>query len=123
MSNLANRKIKYTYTYYSDSKPDEKIGIVTIIEGIFESTGQIEVINKHIDAIDLTLAEQYSNNLNGAIACLKDRAMPPNRCFFADYCKEIGVDPNNLHERLKISGGRNCSDDLYLTIEKEIIDE
>lgn len=123
MNDIANRKIKYTYTYYADSNPTEKLGVVTIIEGIFGATGHVEVIKNDIRAIDLLLAEKYSNNIDGAIACLKDRAMPPNRCFFPEYCKRIGVDHNNLHERLKLSGGRSCSDDLFLTIEEEIIYE
>ena len=121
MDNLANRKIVRTYTYYSDSHPNKKIAIITIEETLLESTGHIEVLDTELAPLDMQLVAKHCNNLNGANICLNDRAMQPNRCFFEDYCKANGLNPYNINDRLKLSGGRNCDDDLYIITEEGVV--
>ena len=84
--------------------------------------GKIEIFNEDLTPIVIRLIYKY-NNIVGAESCLEDRAMPPNRMFFEDYCIAHGYNPYNLNDRLKISEGRNCDDDLYLVMEETIIDE
>lgn len=121
--NKINRKTVRTYTYYSDKRPSDKIVIITIEETLLESKGHIEILDRENAPIDVILIEKYNNSFSGALSCLEDRAMQPNRCFFADYCKENGYNPYDINDRLKISGGRNCDDDIFVVIEEQIIDE
>lgn len=120
--NKINSKTVRTYTYYSDKRPSDKIVVITIEETLLESSGHIEIIDMDNAPIDVILIEKYNNSYSGALSCLEDRAMPPNRCFFADYCKEHGYNPYDINDRLKISKGRNCDDDIFVTIEEQVID-
>ena len=122
MSNLKNRKTVRTYRFYSESVKDVEIVRITIEETLFDETGKIEILDEKLAPIDIRLIAKFNNNVEGAKSCLEDRAMQPNRMFFKDYCKEHNYNPYDLDDRLKISGGRNCDDDLYIVMEESIID-
>lgn len=123
MNNILNRKTIRTYKFFSDRFPKLEIARITIEENLFDKTGKIEIFNEDLTPIVIRLIYKYNNNIVGAESCLEDRAMPPNRMFFEDYCIAHGYNPYNLNDRLKISEGRNCDDDLYLVMEETIIDE
>lgn len=122
MNKMASRKIIRTYTFYSDKHPDKKIAIITIEESLLDSFGNIKILDKELVPLDIILVEKYNNTLSGAISCLEDRAMPPNRCFFEDYCKKHNLDPYNINDRLKLNQGRTYYDDIYVIMEETITD-
>lgn len=122
MNNILKRKTIRTYTYYSESHPNEKVAVITLVESLFESTGHIEVINKDLAPVLLKLCEERSNNFASAMSCLEERAMPPNRMGFAEYCSEHGLNPYDINDRLKLSKGQTYIDDLYIVIEERIED-
>ena len=109
--------MKRVYTFYKDSHPGERVAVLTIEETIHSKTGNIEIINRELTPVEIVLAYQYSNNLNGVEVILNDRTVPPNRMFFADYCKERGLNPYDLDDRLSLSKGRSMSDDYYVVTE------
>lgn len=122
MNNILKRKTIRTYTYYSESHPNEKIAVITLVESLFGSTGHIEVINKDLAPVLLKLCEERSNNFASAMASLEERAMPPNRMGFVGYCREHGLNPYDINDRLKLSKGQTYTDDLYIVIEERIED-
>lgn len=109
-----------TYTFYKDSHPGIKIAVLYITETLFEKTGRIEILDKDLSPVDIDIAYEYQNNIKGVELILEDRVMPSNRMFFAEYCKEHGLNPYSIDDRLTLSHGRTLSDDYY--IETEIID-
>lgn len=105
------------YTFYSDRLPGEKLAILTKKENIFERTGSIELLNSEEAPIDIVLASKSCNNIRGVDICMESRTMPSNRMFFAEYCKERGLNPNSYDDKLKIADGRSLSDDCYVEVE------
>lgn len=119
MNSIIDKRIVRTYKLYSESHPNKLIAILTIKDGLFESEGNINILDEDLAPIDLVLFNNKANNINGVKAFLTDRAMPPNRMFFEEYCREHGYNHNDLNDRLKISGGKACGDDFYLVIEEK----
>lgn len=109
--------MKKIYTYYSESLPDIKLAELIINETLIEETGHIIIYNKEYTPGLVQLAESMSNNILGVKECLLDRVTPSNRMFFAEYCKSLGLNPESIDDRLKISEGRTWNDDCYIKVE------
>lgn len=122
MSNKLNRKTVRTYTFVPEDNMEHEVFKIVLEDSLFESRGHIEIIDKELTPIDIIVADKLGNHYDGAKACLEERAMQPNRMFFAEYCEKHGLNVDSLDDRLSVSRGRVHEDNLCLIMTEEIID-
>lgn len=109
--------MKKIYTYFSDDIPNIPLAKLTIEETLFEKSGYIEILDEENVPILVKLAYNNQNNIKGVESLLEDRVMPSNRMFFAEFCKEQGLNPYSIDDRLTLSKGRSLSDNYYVVRE------
>lgn len=105
---------------------DKPVAKLTIHETLEFKKENIEIYERDLEnlLVDLWLIKDrdpstYPDNIVEVI--LEDRVIPSNRMFFAEQCKELGINPYSIDERLDICNGRVADDDFYVT--KEFIKE
>ena len=107
-------------TLYKMKLQDKEVCRFTVNKDIDYEAGSIQIFDKENTPILVILAEERQNNIKGIKCVLEKRVVPPNRMFLDDYCRERGLDPNNLDDRLKLSHGRVYTDDCYIEVETYI---
>lgn len=105
---------------------DKPVAKLTIHETLEFKKEYIEIYERELknQLADLWLIKDrdpstYPDNIVEVI--LEDRVIPSNRMFFAEQCKELGINPYSIDERLDICNGRVADDDFYVI--KEFIKE
>ena len=101
---------------------DKPVAKLTIHETLEFKKENIEIYERDLEnlLVDLWLIKDrdpstYPDNIVEVI--LEDRVIPSNRMFFAEQCKELGINPYSIDERLDIYNGRVADDDFYVTKE------
>lgn len=113
---------KRVYTFYKDSDPGKKIAELVILSTLTEDEGNIRVYEKDLAPIEVLLAEQHQNNIDGVKVILESRTVQPTRMFFQKYCEERKLNPFDIDDRLSLSEGRTMTDDYFIVKEQSIVD-
>ena len=105
------------YYIYKDNI-EKPVAKVSIHETITEHTESMEIYNFDEAPFVLKLLAKNPNRpSNVAELFLEDRVIPSNRMFFAEQCKELGLNPESIDDRLTLSHGRTLDDDFYVETE------
>lgn len=121
--NKLNRRTIRTYTFVPEDNMGHEVFKIILEDSLFESKGHIEIIDEELTPIDIKLTVKLGNNYAGAMAYLKDRALPSNRMFLAEYCERKGLNIDDINDRLKLSHGRTYEDNLCIVMDEKILDE
>lgn len=105
------------YYIFEESNKEKPIAKLTIHETLDSKDESIEIMDESRIPFELQLIMDAPCN-DKVTQFLVDRAVPPNRCFLDEYCKEKGLNPYSLDDRLSLSHGRTYDDDYYIEIEK-----
>ena len=105
------------YYIFEEANKEKPVAKLTIHETLDSKEESIEILDESRIPFELQFIMDAPCK-DKVTQFLVDRAVPPNRCFLAEYCKERGLNPNSLDDRLSLSHGRTYDDDYYIEIEK-----
>lgn len=108
--------IKNYYIHDDNCKPELPIAKLTIHETLDLYEESVEIIDENRIPATLQFIMDAPAK-NKVTLFLEDRVMPANRMFFSEYCKENGLDPNSIDDKLTINKGRIYQDSYFIVTE------